>query len=428
MCKIRGDFSVKSYVNANYLTHDRSRAASYRADPLISRDISVRVLLDLYETGERIVKDAAAIQAPTQLLLSGSDVVVRKKPQLEFFGRLGSTVKEKHELQGFYHDTFGEKDRHFAIEHARRFVLTTFSQPRRQCSLLHADSAGAMKEEFDRLRTPLNPVSQAAARFTIVKTGLKAGTLVSHGIRVGAEKGFDSGAMLDYVYRNQPSGFTPVGRLVDRMYLDSIGWRGIRVRKQHLEALLARATAELRAAGMPVNIIDVAAGHGRYILDSVGRGAAVDHILLRDFSADNVARGSQLIRERGLHEVAEFERADAFDRAGLAAVAPRPTLGVVSGLYELFPENETVGESLRGLADAIDAHGYLIYTGQPWHPQLELIARTLTSHRDHQPWVMRRRSQAELDELVESAGFRKMDQLTDEWGIFTVSLAQRMAS
>jgi hypothetical protein len=68
--------------------------------------------------------------------------------------------------------------------------------------------------------------------------------------------------------------------------------------------------------------------------------------------------------------------------------------------------------------------GYLVYTGQPWHPQLEMIARVLPSHRDHQPWVMRRRTQAELDELVEAAGFEKLDQLTDEWGIFTVSLAQ----
>ena len=39
---------------------------------------------------------------------------------------------------------------------------------------------------------------------------------------------------------------------------------------------------------------------------------------------------------------------------------------------------------------------------------------------------MRRRTQAEMDQLVEGAGFRKLDQLTDEWGIFTVSLAQRV--
>jgi hypothetical protein len=122
---------------------------------------------------------------------------------------------------------------------------------------------------------------------------------------------------------------------------------------------------------------------------------------------------------------ARFDQGDAFDRKSLAGIRPKPTLGVVSGLYELFPENEPMRESLAGVADAIEPGGYLIYTGQPWHPQLEMIARTLSSHRNHTPWIMRRRTQAELDQLVESAGFCKMDQLTDDWGIFTVSLAQR---
>jgi hypothetical protein len=40
---------------------------------------------------------------------------------------------------------------------------------------------------------------------------------------------------------------------------------------------------------------------------------------------------------------------------------------------------------------------------------------------------MRRRTQAEMDELVEKAGFRKIDQRIDEWGIFTVSLAERVS-
>jgi hypothetical protein len=73
----------------------------------------------------------------------------------------------------------------------------------------------------------------------------------------------------------------------------------------------------------------------------------------------------------------------------------------------------------------LEPGGYLVYTNQPWHPQLELIARSLTSHRQGQPWVMRRRIQVEMDQLVEQAGFDKLDQLTDEWGIFTVSLARK---
>jgi hypothetical protein len=38
---------------------------------------------------------------------------------------------------------------------------------------------------------------------------------------------------------------------------------------------------------------------------------------------------------------------------------------------------------------------------------------------------MRRRTQAEMDQLVADAGFRKLEQRIDQWGIFTVSLAIR---
>ena len=57
-----------------------------------------------------------------------------------------------------------------------------------------------------------------------------------------------------------------------------------------------------------------------------------------------------------------------------------------------------------------------------------MIARALTSHRQGQAWVMRRRTQAEMDQLVAEAGFEKITQRIDEWGIFTVSLAKRRAA
>jgi hypothetical protein len=175
-----------------------------------------------------------------------------------------------------------------------------------------------------------------------------------------------------------------------------------------------------------VRLMDIAAGHGRYVLDAVQASPVkASSILLRDYSDINVRDGRALIAEKGLEDVAQFVPADAFDRLSLASVVPRPTLAVVSGLYELFPDNEMVSRSLAGVGDAVEDGGYLVYTGQPWHPQLEMIARALTSHRQGEAWVMRRRTQAEMDQLVEAAGFRKIDQRIDEWGIFTVSLAVR---
>ena len=38
---------------------------------------------------------------------------------------------------------------------------------------------------------------------------------------------------------------------------------------------------------------------------------------------------------------------------------------------------------------------------------------------------MRRRTTAEMDELVRVAGFEKIDMEIDQWGMFTVSIARR---
>ncbi|UEP49406.1 bifunctional alpha/beta hydrolase/class I SAM-dependent methyltransferase [Burkholderia ambifaria] len=430
MHKLRGLFYVNSYVKPKFLTHDPERIASYAADPLITRPIAVNMLLDLHDTAKRIVADAAAITVPTQLLISGADWVVHRGPQDRFFERLGAVRKERIVLPGFYHDTLGERDRAQALAPLRAFVLREFDTPSPRVSLADADRRGAFHDEYAALgRPPANPF--ARVYWAITRAGLKAGGALSDGIALGLRLGFDSGSTLDYVYRNRAQGRLGVGALIDRTYLDSPGWVGIRQRKVHLQELIGTAIGRLRGHGEPVRIVDIAAGHGRYVLDAIATaaerdGAAPDDITLRDYSPPNVEAGRVLIAQRGLEPIARFERGDAFDEASLATLEPRPTLAIVSGLYELFGENALIERSLRGLAQAVPPGGYLVYTGQPWHPQLEFIARALNNHRGDATWVMRRRSQAEMDELVARAGFRKLDQRIDEMGIFTVSLAQRV--
>jgi alpha-beta hydrolase superfamily lysophospholipase/SAM-dependent methyltransferase len=420
--RLFGDFQVNSYVKASALTHDPERIATYQSDPLIRRPISAKVLLGLYSTADRIVEDAHAIHAPTQLLISGADWVVHRKPQERFFKNLGSKENEKHIFPGFYHDTLGEKDRHLPVARARAFILKHFTQAPEPICLLDADQHGYTKDEFDSLVRRLPLYSPKGLHFRALKLGMRTIGRLSKGIRTGVQTGFDSGSTLDYVYRNRVSGITFAGRAMDWFFLNAVGWRGIRKRKENLERLLVRSIDMLRAARRPVRVIDIAAGHGRYILSALNaRFNRQDRALLRDYSAANVERGRALIRETGMEEIARFEQGDAFGR-----IEPEHNLAVVSGLYELFPENAPVLGSLQELAGALEPGGYLVYTNQIWHPQLEMIAGSLTSHRKDKPWVMRRRTQAEIDQLVEAAGFRKIEQLTDEWGIFTVSLAQKI--
>ncbi|MFO1161390.1 MAG: bifunctional alpha/beta hydrolase/class I SAM-dependent methyltransferase [Reyranellaceae bacterium] len=426
MHKLRGKFFVQSYVKSQLLTHDLARRASFDADPLITRAISVNILLEMHEAARRVVRDARAITIPTQLLISGADFVVNQQPQHEFFVNLGTAVKERHVFPHFFHDTLGESGREDAVGHARRFILERFDGPIDRPDLLDAHRYGHTRDEADRLASPLPMMSARGLFWMGYRANLRLAGLLSDGIQLGHRTGFDSGSTLDYVYRNRAAGVGPVGRAIDRAYLDAIGWKGIRQRKVNVEELIRIALRRLAAAGQPAHILDIAAGHGRYVLEALTADAEPpESILLRDFSPINVEAGQRLIVDKKLAALARFEQANAFDADAIAGVTPRPTLGIVSGLYELFADNALVRRSLGGMAAAIPSGGYLVYTGQPWHPQLEMIARALTSHRGGQAWVMRRRSQAEMDQLVADAGFRKLEQRIDDWGIFTVSLAIR---
>lgn len=410
---------VKSYVKSKMLTHDRDQAAAYDADPLIFRRISVRMLLDLYDTGARLIADAAAIRTPTLILSAGKDWVVRLATQREFFKRLGSPVKQMEVFPNHYHSLFHEKEIVPVLERTRTFLRDCLGRPHESNGLLHSDQGGFSRTEFDLLRQPSSP------RWRIAKQSMKLYGRFSQGIKLGLQTGFDSGMTLDYIYENKPRGVTPFGKLVDYFYLNAIGWRGIRIRRENLQRLLADTIRRVHKSGRPVHLLDIASGPARYILETM-------HLLkdtpisatLRDYRQCNLDAARALAEKLNLTKVT-FTLGDAFDRASVAATNPRPTVAVISGFFELIPENAPVLRALHGVADAMDEGGYLVYTGQPWHPQVEFIARVLIN-REGQPWIMRRRSQAEMDALVKSAGFEKLEQDIDPWGIFTVSLARRV--
>ena len=413
---------IRSYVKPKMLTHDRDQAREYASDELISPQIAVNILLDLYDVSTRLIRDAGAIQTPTLLLISGKDYVVRKLPQYQLFARLSSPIKEKEAYPGFFHSTYWEKDRQRPIDRTRQFMKACFAETTAAPSLLDGDKIGYTKRVFDELICPLPFWSRKAWSYRLQRLLLSTIGRLSAGIQLGWDTGFDSGESLDHVYRNTPDGITPLGRLIDRFYLNSPGWRGIRQRKLNLQQTLDDAIESLRGQDRPIRILDIAAGPGRYVLDTIARHSNVDiSAMLCDRDRGGLAAGRKLAESMGISRVT-YRESNAFDAAAIAAIEPRPNIAIVSGLFELFPGNEPIRESLRGLAAAVEPGGLLIYTNQPWHPQQEMIARVLPN-RDGDPWVMRCRTQAEMDELVRAAGFSKSHTLIDDAGIFTVSLA-----
>ena len=412
---------VSSYVKGRLLTHDEEQARKYDEDPLISRTIAVNVLLGLHDTATRLIADAGTIRTPTLVLAGGSDWVVDLKTERNFFDRMGSNIKRMRVFDGMHHDILHERDRRAVLNDIRVFIYGAFA---RDEILSDTDDETHTHHEYARLCAPLPRFSAKRLWFSAQRTFLKTYGRLSEGIRIGWKAGFDSGSSLDYVYENRARGSLLLGRIIDRCYLNQPAWAGIRQRKVNLERLLREAIEKVIEGEAQPRILDVATGQGRYVLDAIaqlpeGRVRAT----LRDYSLANVEAGRALAAQRRIDGVT-FEQADAFDPASYEPMTTRPNIAIVSGLLELFPDNAPVRRCLHGIADAIEEGGYLVYTGQPWHPQIEMIARVLTN-REGEPWIMRRRTQRELDELVREAGFEKIRTVVGGRGIFTVSIAVR---
>jgi len=237
---------------------------------------------------------------------------------------------------------------------------------------------------------------------------------LSNGVQIGERYGFDSGVMLEYVYRNKSGGKNIIGRTIDRAFLDAPGWRGIRERGEILKHELKR---EIELRGGKARLLDVACGGGRYALETLASGARVESAVLRDYREENIESAQALAAQLGV--TARFEQADAFSDEDLARAEPKPNVIVVSGLHEIISDNALVKNHFRQLARIADRPATLIFTIQPRHPQIEFIARVLKSHTGG-PWVMRLRPS---EKTRRWAGFKIRSISMDRQSIFGVVVA-----
>lgn len=423
--RFRPDSFVNSYVRPGFLTHDQEEVQARSNDALISPRIAVRVLTSLFDTADRVIRGAGSITTPILILSAGSDWVVRRDAHEAFFNQLGSTQKVLQFYPGFFHEVFHEKNRQVAITQVKQFIENLF-QPKFTTPISEKEMP-LNDEAYKSLTRPLSLLSSGKLVYGIIKAALWTVGRLSKGIRLGWRVGFDSGRSLDYVYANRPQGFTLFGRLIDRVYLNSVGWRRTRDRLRHLEAQLTAVIKRLRDKGQPVHIVDLAAGPGRCVLQTMRSMDDTEvTATCRDLEPSELVKGVSIAYSLGVTNV-QFEPGDALNPASIEQLDPRPDIVIVSGLYELFPDNDKIRRSLCSVRHVLNDGGFLIYTNQPYHPQLDLIARTLVN-RKMKPWVMRIRPQAEMNCLVRQSGFEPENMLIDDDGIFSVTVARKRAT
>ncbi len=411
------ELNIKSYVKAKFLTHDITEQKIYNQDSLITPHIPARQLTTLLDTAKRVVDDANVIVLPTLILSATQDYVVDSSIQGDFYANLSSEHKKFVKLEDFYHGILYEYEHQKAIDEIAVFMEKCFQTEEQ--NMLNS-VVKVTQKEHDKIAYGSLPLCKETNYFLQRKMMGLFGSL-SDGMSIGLKYGFDSGVTLDYVYKNIPHGKNFFGEIIDKNYLNSIGWKGIRERKINLIKTIKDKIKFLQEKGEKVRILDIAGGPARYLIEIADEYRDVE-IQVRDYQTQNVEQGEELAKSRNLSNIS-YKQSDAFDPKSYKSTKYKPNIVIISGVFELFSDNSLIEHAIDGVCSIMSKDAFLIYTGQPWHPQLEQIANVLGNHQNEK-WIMRRRSQYELDHLFQVKGFTKENMKIDNWGIFTVSSAR----
>jgi alpha-beta hydrolase superfamily lysophospholipase len=409
--KLKKGLIIKSYVKSTMLTHDPEQQKAYDTDPLITRSIDAELLIDLAKAGKRLVDDAEAIDTPILILSAEKDAVVFNKDQKMFHDKLDTDLKKLEVLPDFFHGVLFETGKELVYNKIKDFADQCFAKTPKQISL--AQDTFSVKEYKDLENNVGNNLNFKFQKWSLSRIGK-----ISNGMAIGLKHGFDSGASLDYVYHNQPAGKLGFGKMMDKNYLEAIGWTGIRIRKQHLIQLIEQKIESLKKEGRTVKILDIAGGTGNYLFDIKAKYPDAE-IVINEFVKANIEIGEKVIKEQKFSNI-RFTNYDCFDPETYRKIDFQPNITIISGILELFGDNEMASQAIKGVIGISEKNASVIYTGQPWHPQLKMIAYVLNNHQN-KDWIMRRRSQKELDRVMAFNQVSKENMLIDDFGIFTVS-------
>lgn len=246
----------------------------------------------------------------------------------------------------------------------------------------------------------------------------------STGINMCMELGLTSGKMLDYIYRNNPSGKYVIGKLIDRIFLSHKGWESIRIRKTLLEEFLEKAVNYKLRENEPVLILDIASGPALYIIETLLKFKDKNvEAICRDLEEKWIVEGRKNAEEYGVERII-YEKGNALETDSFRNLPKKPSIIVSSGFYDWIVDDNMVRKSMEIIFQLLEKKGYFIFTNQCGHVDMKMVSEIFPDF-NKQPLRMTVRSTDEINSWTKELGFLNMESKSDKWNYYSLTLAQK---
>ncbi len=246
---------------------------------------------------------------------------------------------------------------------------------------------------------------------------------LSSGISLAQKEGFTSGKMLDYIYKNEPSGRLFIGKIIDKIYLDHPGWQDVRNRKNNLVLNLKEAVNLTLKEKGEARILDVASGPARYIIETLeafkGQNVTAE---IRDLDIRWLMEAKETAKSRGID--IEYKSANALEESDFQ-FNKNPDIIVASGFYDWFDDENVIRKSMSLIYNALPVNGYFVFSIQAGHSALSLTNKIFKDFNNHQlkmvTWDMNI-----INSILKDLGFTVILNRSDDKGHYPVILAKKI--
>lgn len=100
--------TVDSGLDVKLISRDDNTIQAYKNDPLVHGKISLKMGVDLFAVGEKLIQDAPRFTLPVLVFHGDADGIASVEGSRSFFGGLSSQDKTLKIYPGFFHETMNE--------------------------------------------------------------------------------------------------------------------------------------------------------------------------------------------------------------------------------------------------------------------------------------------------------------------------------
>jgi SAM-dependent methyltransferase len=238
----------------------------------------------------------------------------------------------------------------------------------------------------------------------------------STAIDLSFKYGFTSGVLMDYVYQNRSSGKYFIGKLIDRIFLNNIGWQAVRERKSNLMQCIMQIIDNKGR----LNIFDMACGPGSYLIDALSqRNSNKIKVICQDLNDDSLKTIKTRLDKASIYN-AKLVKGSLFDKID----SNKSDLVIVAGVYEWMINDDDVKRSMAVVESQLEPGGDFLFTHLSGHKQLSMVENTFIDF-NQDPVRMKIRDNRSIAMWAEELNLIIYKQIQDENGLHTVTWCKK---